>query len=324
MTSIAGYAEWLQEFQRSLDDVQSMCKLSRFTYDTRRSEFLQASYDPVTQSPTTMENDARIKIRHYVGRLGATSRAAKVLAHAAINQFNLFNEFTLEVQRSGASCERPTSYRGLTLPGISGRMFSGDPTTLQNFRQAIMRLDDQGSMMSRVTYEYQKKDWKPRIHAELQLLEGLSDADCVFYDDDKYVACRKAACFCCFHYICEHPGSFSRPPCHNKVYLNWSPPDLGRVSDERHQQQHVIMTSVTKHIRQAVIQKVLNADRGMKWHPDSSTGITPSVVQDIESFQVSGSGPGTPERLSSPSSLVDSNDADSEDGGVAIPEDTSY
>jgi hypothetical protein len=314
-----GYAEWLQKLQQPLDDIQSLYDLSRFTYETRRSEYLRMSYDPVIQSLNTMENDTRIKIRHYVGRLGAASRATKVLAHGAINHADLFSGFTLHIERSGAICERPQTYPGLALSGISGRMFPNSSRALQSFREAIARLDDRGSIMSRITDHYQNKDWKPRVHAELQLLEALNDADCAFYDDDKYIACSKPACFCCFHYICEHPGSFSRPPCHNKVYLNWRPPDLATGSKERHHQQHVIITSVTKHVRQAAIQKVLNADRGSKWHPDSSTGITPSNV-----LHVSSSRPATPETPGSPSSPVYSDDAASEDGGVAVPKESFY
>lgn len=108
-------------------------------------------------------------------------------------------------------------------------------------------------------------------------------------DFAKLYPCLCMICFattesmlCCYHYICGHPGSFARPPCHNKVYLNWQPPKLTRDDDSRYLQQRDIMIELTRQVRQAVIEKVLNAQRSMRWHPDSSTGITPSAILGIE------------------------------------------
>lgn len=292
--------------------------MSRLAYNTRKSEYLRVAYDPVMDCPDLMENISRIKIRHCVGRLGAVSRASKILTQTASSHPDLFSGFSVDMERSGVAIERPQPYPGLTLLGISGRMFPSDSTAMREFREALKRLDNHGSIMTRVIDHYQDDNWQPRAHAELQLMEMLYETQCTFYDDDKYIACSKPACFCCYHYICEHPGSFARPPCHNKVYLNWQPPGLTGKSEAQCNRQQAIMNGVTKHVRQAVIQRVLNADRGRKWHPDSSTGITPSiaVVNQLQAqaeplMKIS-------ESTVSPCRSPHSSDEDFEDGGVAL------
>lgn len=74
--------------------------------------------------------------------------------------------------------------------------------------------------MQRILQHYSDKNWQLSVHAELALLEAMDERQCTFYDNDKFIACSKAACFCCYHYICSHLGAFARPACHNKVYRN--------------------------------------------------------------------------------------------------------
>ena len=170
-----------------------------------------------------MEQDSRQNIRHYIGRLCAARRASIFLANSAADQPLLFHGHSVRFQTSSAASKRPSPYGGLTLHGITGRMFPNASIGLQHLREVLQSLEENGSIMSRIMEYYSGKTWQPRVHAEMDLLETLHDNACSFYSDDKYIACSKAACFCCCHYICCHPGSFARPSCHNKVYINWSP-----------------------------------------------------------------------------------------------------
>ncbi|KAK0261276.1 hypothetical protein LTR35_017885 [Friedmanniomyces endolithicus] len=272
----AKYACWLHDFQKPLFGDQKLYEVSELAYNTRHSDFLRVDFDPVTGQPVLMENTSRTSIRHSVGRLCAPKRAAKLLIYAAARHPHIFCGFAIRRQNPGPVLRRPDLHAGLTLAGISGRMFPSNSADLIIFREGLQMLEEKGSIMSRVLDHYRSKDWRPRIHAELTLLEALHDSRCMLFGNDKYIACSKPACFCCYHYIGYHSGSFIRPPCHNKVYINWQPPNL--VTDTSHARalgQRDVINKVTQEVRRAIVERVLNTRNNMRWHPDSSTGITP-------------------------------------------------
>lgn len=265
-------------------------------------------------------------MRHYIGRLCAPIRAA-VLLSATQHHASLFEGFSLKSQSSGSSSPTPIAHAHLSLEGLSGRMFAAQSGDRAPFLEALLSLDRKGSIHSRVLEWYQDRNWKPRVHAELSLLEALHDEKIRFYDSDKYIACSKAACFCCYHYICGHPGVFVRPSCHNKLYLNWKPPDLNQQTAARHAQQQEIMNGLIKQVRQAVIDRVSSAHDASQWHPDSSTGITVSAIVsqkvDIDQQDVKISHTLACYHDSSPASgrtgnSDQSSDESSEDGGVSL------
>lgn len=328
LTLIVGYVQWLHNFQHPLLEDHDYCNLSQSAYDTRHSDFVQIDFDPLIRRLTRMENPSRIEIRHCIGRLGAPRRAAAFLANAAMRNPDLFLAYTVQAITCEAAIdtsERFAEHPDLNLDGICRRMFSSHSREeSEMFRSALKSLDESGSIMHRVRENYQNKKRKPRIHAELAVLETLHDRDCTFYDDDKFVACSKPACFCCYHYICAHPGSFERPSCHNKVYPNWCPPAYPANNKALQEQQRDIMNKLVEEVRKAITKKVFNAERGSKWHPDSSTGITPSIAHgpdlDLEDFTLaSGSVCDSPRSRSSMSSNESSWSEDlDDDGGVSL------
>ncbi|KAK3723887.1 hypothetical protein LTR37_001371 [Vermiconidia calcicola] len=320
------YREWLRAFKSPLTTLDSYSQFSQLAYDKRRSRFLRVAYDPITMEAVTMESGPRKDIRHYVGRLCAPRRAATLLTYAAANHPALFEGSSVQCHSSGSTSKPPAARGGLTLEGISARMFPNGSPALLEFRGALQSLDSKGSILARVLSQYQDQKWRPRVHAELALLEVLHERKCSFYDNDKYIACSKAACFCCYHYICGHQGTFTRPPSHNKIYLNWEPPDVR--GQARYSEQRNIMNGLTVQVRQAVIEKVLNAHRSIKWHPDSSTGITPSVVflsesevsPDLarQSSSMSGSSRASSQGSQSSAGSESHESEDCEDGGVSL------
>jgi len=319
----------LRAYQSPLSDHWSSCELTLLAYESRHSAFLRVAVDPLNARPTAFERDSTKAIRHLIGRLCAPKRAAVLLNRAAQHHPTLFEGFSLQCQSAGSMSATPIPHAGLTLEGLSSRMFSTPLAEQTQFLEALLSLDQKGSILPRVRDQYRDRNWRPRVHAELALLEVLSDRRVRFYDDDKYIACSKAACFCCYHYICAHQGTFVRPACHNKVYLNWKPPDLSTHTVARYAQQRDVMISLTTHIRRAVVDRVLRAQYGAKWHPDSTTGITASVMDsdsratdnDYEGASNLNSSDG--DRRSSQvsqqvSDSVTSESEDSEDGGVSL------
>ncbi|KAH6722575.1 hypothetical protein BKA61DRAFT_702089, partial [Leptodontidium sp. MPI-SDFR-AT-0119] len=68
--------------------------------------------------------------------------------------------------------------------------------------------------------------FKPRVHAELNLLECFYTKRLAFVDDNRFIGCSKPACYYYYHYICLYPGGFVRLFSHRVRYLSWRPPDL--------------------------------------------------------------------------------------------------
>jgi hypothetical protein len=238
----------------------------------------------------------------------------------------MFYGFPLNDVASEPKPGRPYPRINLTLEGISGRMFSERSCELKEFRALLQHMDECGTIMPRISDQYSNDDWQPIVHAQLILLEAMHNRQYTFYNNDKFVACSKAACFCCYHYICNHPGGFARPACHKKVYLNWKPPSLFYATgDEEIVQQRDVMNELIDEVRNPMVDRVLR-QRSIAWHSNSSTGITLSVIQISESQPSSSSAEVVfvSELSGQNSEFVDnvldpgSSDDDDDDGGISL------
>ncbi|KAK4574801.1 hypothetical protein LTR86_001643 [Recurvomyces mirabilis] len=325
-----GYVAWLEPLQSSLlrSDPHGLCELA---YQVRRSSYLRVDYDPVRGGSVSTENEARSSLRHFVGRLCAVKRAAKVLAYACASHPQLFEGANVLALKCPAASPTPNAYPGLTLPGISKRIFPSSSTTeLQDFQAALQRIEDQGMcIIDEVRDYYTSKDWRPKVHAELTLLEALHAHQGNFFDNDKYIACSKPACFCCYHYICAHPGGFARPDCHNKVYHSWQPPSLApTISSKLRDEQSKVMNSLVQQVRLAVVEKISNIRRYAKWHADSTTGITAFTMRSVAGSEVGDEVSNVEEILAGAGDHVEGSpievdvmsevSEESEDGGVSL------
>lgn len=246
----------------------------------------------------------------------------------------MFQQFSLQHVPSKTTSPHPPARNKLTLEGIANRMFSEKSTRSRAFEDLLQGFNETGSIMDRVLEQYSNENWKPNVHAELALLEATYEKQCSFYDEDRFIACSKAACFCCYHYICNHPGNYTRPACHNKLYLNWKPPELCPVvSGVQAFSQQDVMNQVIVAVRKAVVERVFRQQR-RKWHPDSSTGITPSLVADLKPlsnpsdeqgpliFAVGSEGSQTPAGTTAhgmTNHVSGMKEDDDEDGGVPLP-----
>ncbi|KAK3678161.1 hypothetical protein LTR78_002257 [Recurvomyces mirabilis] len=325
-----GYAAWLEPLQSSRHriDPHGLCELA---YQVRRSSYLRVDYDPVSGGSVFTENEARSSLRHLVGRLCAVKRAARILTYACASHPQLFEGANVLALKCPAATPAPSAYPGLTSSGISNRVFpSSSSTELQDFQAVLQRLEDQGMrLIDGVRDYYASKDWRPKVHAELTLLEALHAHQGNFFDNDKYIACSKPACFCCYHYICAHPGGFARPDCHNKVYHSWQPPALpSTTSSKLKDEQSRVMNSLVQQVRQAVVEKVSNIRRYAKWHADSTTGLTAFTVESVAGSEVGDHCGDEEEVFSGASDLVEDGPTqadvtsdgseESEDGGVSL------
>ena len=259
-----------------------MLHLCQFSYDARASPFMkeltrrsEKGFGPVDMQESYASNF--LKVRHHIGRLGSHKRAAKTLVSAAKKFPTLFDDFEIESLPSPKPAEsRPQMDDLTTLDRIVVRMLPKDHKDVPFYQEALQDMDSKLQIHQQLVEEYKKPTFLPRVHAELILLEHLYMHDCDFFEGDKYIGCSKPACYCCYHYICEHPGKFVRPASHNKVYLNWRPPDV--INDDTEgsaaKRQRDTMNDVISSIREDVLSQIKNQSGRRRWHPDSTTGIT--------------------------------------------------
>jgi hypothetical protein len=84
-------------------------------------------------------------------------------------------------------------------------------------------------------------------------------------------------------YIRNHPGHFIEPMSHQKIYLNWRPPDTNEIHDffsQTHQRD--ILNAMTQEIRKGALRQIIERSAPPAWHPDSLTGITESAAHEQE------------------------------------------
>jgi hypothetical protein len=149
------------------------------------------------------------------------------------------------------------------------------------YQEALATMDTKFDILKRLQAQFQDKDFTPRVHAELNLLEYCHRELLQFVDNDRFIACSKPACYCCYHYICFHPGGFVRPSSHGIRYLSWRAPDLVDETDtgEKNHQRD-ILNKVIAQIRLDALRQIKERRGPSAWHPDSTTGITYSKKQN--------------------------------------------
>jgi hypothetical protein len=111
-------------------------------------------------------------------------------------------------------------------------------------------MDMKFNILDRLLTLYKDKSFRPRVHAELILLEFYHVNRLPFVDDDRFIGCSKLACYCCYHYISAHPGGFIRPPSHGIRYLNWRPLDIvDTMNDSEKKHQCDVLNQMITQIR---------------------------------------------------------------------------
>jgi hypothetical protein len=153
-----------------------------------------------------------------------------------------------------------------------------DETQIPQYQEALDFLDSKFGLCQLLRAQYKDKNFRPRVHAELIILEKFYDGQLEFVDRDRYIGCSKPACYCCYYYICAHPGNFVRPACHNNIYLNWRPPDIGDdPAGWRLKRRKEVLNDLLKKIRWDALEHIRTRRGRSYWQPDSTTGITASV-----------------------------------------------
>lgn len=230
------------------------------------------------------------EVKHFVGRLAFHVKAVGDLRAAANRLPQLFLEPKVKMVPCPALIPRPGIRSKTTLDGIADRMISNDPDLFSEIQTRLQTLDQQSDVEAIVQKEYDSKNWKPRVHAELILLEYFycNRETLQYLDNDPYIGCSKPACYCCSLYIREHPARFEAPASHQKIYLNWMPPtSVDGVQEPnsilaRHEQS--MLDKMVQSIRKRTIEQIRTQSGRRQKHFDSVTGNTYSTTT-LEAFR---------------------------------------
>ena len=278
-----GMIAWLSSFKDHKEDMLHLC---RFSYDARASPYMKeltrrSEKGSVLACLAESNACTFLKTRHLIGLLGMHMKAARTLVATAMRFPAFFDDFEIKCLPSPKPAEIPPRMNKLTtLDQIVVRMLPENHKDVPIYQKALQDMDTRFKIFQRFVDVYNRPTFLPRVHAELILLDHFHTHRYDFVDGDKYIGCSKPACYCCYHYICAHPGNFVRPPSHNKTYLNWRPPDVVDVDEDGSaaKLQRDIMNDIVKMIRKDVFAQIESQRGRHRMHPDSTTGITASVV----------------------------------------------
>lgn len=96
-----------------------------------------------------------------------------------------------------------------------------------------------------------------KVHAEVYLMEHFYLNHFEFVYDYKYIGCSKPSCYCCHHYMRNHPGHFVVRKSHGTLWMPWSPPLLSRIEEDPIRKHNLsVMNRVVQHIREDVFDSI--------------------------------------------------------------------
>ena len=275
---------WLDEFDRFENNLQRLCN---YAYNERKSDSMKQLDKVIGEQPAELTDEKSkrqdlIQTRHYIGRLGSHPRAVKILINAGRLLPRLFENVSIQRRPSiKPSLIPPPTDHHTTLEGIINRMLSKTSPDKARYTEALNQIDSIVHLQDRIDAQFKAESFRPRVHAELILLEYFYKQKLPFLDNDRYVGCSKPACYCCYQYIVCHPGRFVHPASHSITYLAWKRPDLldpSSLEEQRHQIK--LMNDITQRIRDDVLIKIDSYIEATTRRPDSLTGITPWTLRE--------------------------------------------
>ena len=212
-------------------------------------------------------------LRHYIGRLGQYMKVVKTLFRSAPCLLNLLDDFKICPISLPARTLPPSTDGKTNLDSIAVRMLPAQSPDLARYQLALFEMDTRFDIYAQYMEMYNEDNFKPRVHAEVQILDFFHNNDLEFEESDIFVACSKPACYCCSLYFHHHPLRPVTPASHQTIHKNWRPPDFVPGNNT----QRDILNKMIKDVRTEALHQIDQRRPNAKWHPDSTTGITESI-----------------------------------------------
>ena len=215
------------------------------------------------------------ELLNFLYKLGKHIHITKRLIEAAVSLSTDFVEgFSIETLPSSTEKNLPFTPEQATIESTIHRMFSR-PEDQNDFLNRLRSIWTPSQLTDLLRKEHTTKT---RVHAELLLIDHFDKYRYRFLDDnDKYVGCSKSACYLCYAYITRHPGRYTVPPSHQKLYVGWRVPDISSrdpASAARHQTQERILLDLIKLVREDITTDIESRTSRRPYHDDSTVGMT--------------------------------------------------
>ncbi|KAF2171580.1 hypothetical protein M409DRAFT_33007, partial [Zasmidium cellare ATCC 36951] len=211
-------------------------------------------------------------LRHYIGRLGSWHHSSRTLVSYASERPQVFAEVQITARATPKPIGVPRANETTNLHSVLSRMFTEDEQLeLKRGIEILQRLRG-FDLDSAFREAYADKNFKPRVHAEVWLLEHFYWSDLHFLDDDRYIGCSKPSCYCCNLYILERQDRSSQRPSHGNVWTNWQSP-LPQDSSKSLFDANLRSAMISKFkedLKNQIIEPTTNHGR----IPDTTTGLT--------------------------------------------------
>ncbi|KAF7899778.1 hypothetical protein EAF00_004114 [Botryotinia globosa] len=261
---------WLQGLLSLTEYPSQLCRFCHKTCTTVSQEFTHLQLLIKLGSPFATRFT---QIRHTIGRLNHTPKAIQILLSTRNLLPHLFTQLTISQLPSSSSFPPPLQARNPTLSALIGRTMS-DPLAITSYRAALAEMDHKYQLSTHLSSHCTNPNWRPKIHAELLLLQHFRSRNLHFVDNDRYIACSKPACYCCYHYIRVHPGKFVVPGSHCNHYLNWRAPDVEEGDEREEKIREGVLIEMSRVFRGEVLMQIKEMRGPGGWKPDSLTEIS--------------------------------------------------
>ncbi|KAI1128225.1 hypothetical protein F5Y10DRAFT_241136 [Nemania abortiva] len=267
----AELSKWLGRFLEK--EPEELCHLA---YRERDSPMMKRLSSRQRANNEVDAQSAAIKdVVHRLGRLSHHIRAPQQIVDDVSNHTglrNVLDEFKVDSIRPRPAIDRPQAETDIHIYSIINRMLSSGLN--ERYKEAADIMNQRFEIVSRFKKEYDDKNFKPLIHAEIQVLEHFWGKR-QFFEDDRYIGCSKPACYCCHLYLQHHPARCVVPQTSRNVYVNWGLEALALgTRDLEYKHQRDMLNEMTKAIRNDALDQILRKTTAAPWHPDSQTGFT--------------------------------------------------
>ncbi|KAI1499253.1 hypothetical protein F5X99DRAFT_420058 [Biscogniauxia marginata] len=273
---------WLEQFDLGEDMLAvDVCYLAYRERKASHMQWLSEKIDASSNVDSSFEETiaAFRDFRHCLGRLAHHVRAPKEVLEDSPGFHRLFDEYDVRLVKTGPSNPRPSADALTELSSILGRMLPAKDSNLTGYRESLIALDQKFNIHSRVHACYRNKNFKPRVHAEIQILEHFYKGNLTFVDNDSYIGCSKPACYCCHLYFRHHPYRPVEPESHQNIWLNWGVPHLPDGGNDRgYKVQRDLLIKMLESIRKEALDQIIQRACPLRRHADSETGITKSIM----------------------------------------------
>ena len=252
----------------------------------RRLYALRCSPEMISIAQQWLDRSSPFRqVRHYVGRIGAYIRIAERLTELAPVLCTTFASFKVRWLETPPSQLPPQPDAKLALSSVAGRMIpSHEQEQLERCRERLELMNQKFNLEDRFVDAFCDDSFRPRVHAELAVLEHFHGNSFSFFASDRFIGCSKPACYCCALYINKHPGNFETPASHRKIYINWLAPEpAGKTLENAPNHQQDMLNSIVKKIRQDVLDQIFGRSQPYPYQPDSTTGISAETRLELSS-----------------------------------------